>query len=554
MRTIRVLSDQMINQIAAGEVVENPASVVKELVENALDAGATQIVIEAKGGGLQLIRIIDNGCGMSPDDALLSLERHATSKLSSPEDLFALTTMGFRGEALASIASISKLTLLTAQEVGCRIEVEGGKVLTVAPCARTRGTTFEIRSLFYNVPARKKFQKSAAICSSEISRVVALLSLAHPKVGFELILQERPALTTRPQAALLPRIGEVLGAPFAEQLLPIECEENGLKLSGFIGSREQHRHNRSGQYLYINRRPVHSPSVGFAVRDGYSTSLPSDRHPIFVLHVEIDAAKVDVNVHPQKREVRIREEVWLKEAIRKGVCAALEGGRHHPFAPVFQESPFPLGERVPAQQELSFAFREEEVVMPISFPVEIKPRVVGVYAHFLFLENSDGKAILVDLHAARARIAFDQIVTCKQRESQSLLVPLIVEASMLEAQVLLAHLPLIEELGIGIRLIGEHTFMIDALPSFLDPEDVEDLLRGIGEELKRDWKGEKKEKLALLAVGKKSKKSFSIWEAEQVYEALLKTDSPYFAPDGKAAMAYIGKEEVASLLMHNKRG
>lgn len=334
---IRVLSDQTINKIAAGEVIENPASVVKELVENSLDAGAKNISVEIQEGGRQLIRITDDGCGMTQDDALLSLERHATSKIREVEDIENIPTLGFRGEAVPSIAAISKLTLLTCpqntdgkEEKGTLISVEGGRILSCSSSYRSPGTTIEVKTLFFNVPVRRKFQKSPAYDAQEILKMLGLLALAHPGVQFELIADCKTLLKTplTPQnlsfqEQLGRRLECVLGKEFAAGVLALNFRQGPYELTGYIGSAQSHKPNKTGQHLFINQRSVFSPLIGGAVREGYGTMLPTQRYPIFVLHLAMSGSLLDVNVHPQKKEVRIRQETQLREAIIQAVQIAL---------------------------------------------------------------------------------------------------------------------------------------------------------------------------------------------------------------------------------------
>ncbi|CUI15761.1 methyl-directed mismatch repair (MMR) protein, mutL [Candidatus Protochlamydia naegleriophila] len=333
---IRVLSDQAINQIAAGEVIENPASVVKELVENSIDAGSTDICIEIQGGGRQLIRISDNGSGMFPDDALLSLERHATSKIREAGDIQDILTMGFRGEAIPSIASISKFTLLTCPQsedkslTGTLILVDGGRILSHSPAARSPGTTIEVKSLFFNVPVRRKFQRSPNYDTQEIVKIITSLALGHPTIQFELISDQKSLLKTPPishdnsfQDLLFKRIECLLGKEFASALCPVSFSQAPYELQGFIGLPSVHKPNRTGQYLFINQRAVYSPLIGVAVREGYGTMLGTNRYPVFILHLNLPGAFLDVNVHPQKKEVRLRQEQKLKETLIEAVQSAL---------------------------------------------------------------------------------------------------------------------------------------------------------------------------------------------------------------------------------------
>lgn len=342
MPEIRVLDEITINKIAAGEVIENTASVVKELVENSLDAGSTEICVEIKGGGRQLIRITDNGCGMSADNAVLSLERHATSKIRNVEDIHDVLTMGFRGEAIPSIASISKFTILTTPRKdqqddkscnGTIVSVEGGKILNCSPAVRSPGTTIEVKSLFFNIPVRKKFQKSPAYDTQEILKTLTILSLGYPQIKFELISDGKPVFNTPLlgedhsfQEKLGFRIESILGKEFYESLRPFSFKRDEFELYGFVGSPAFHRQNKTGQFLFINNRAITSPLISYAIREGYGTALPSNRFPLFVAHLNMPGSLIDVNVHPQKKEVRIRQDYLLKkyvmEAVQKTIHAS----------------------------------------------------------------------------------------------------------------------------------------------------------------------------------------------------------------------------------------
>ncbi|MFT4552190.1 MAG: DNA mismatch repair protein MutL [Chlamydiales bacterium] len=332
---IKVLDDHTINQIAAGEVIENPSSVIKELIENSLDAGATEITVEIKAGGRQLIRVSDNGYGMNPEDALLCLERHATSKIREVDDLQTISSMGFRGEAIPSIASVSKFTLLTCpreeESNGTMIQVEGGKIIKCSPAARSPGTTIEVNSLFFNIPVRKKFLKSIAADSAEINKLLGILALGNPQVKFELINQEKSILSVTPWPndsvldGLGSRIESILGRGFYSALYPIHFEEDGKVITGYFGDPCYTRHNRTGQYLFINSRPVFAPYISASIIEGYGTRLATQRFPVFVLNLSMPGELVDVNVHPQKREVRIQQQYALKDFFISAVQKAFHG-------------------------------------------------------------------------------------------------------------------------------------------------------------------------------------------------------------------------------------
>lgn len=551
---IRVLSDQTINKIAAGEVIENPASVVKELVENSLDAGAKEVCIEIQGGGRQLIRISDNGCGMNSDDALLCLERHATSKIRDVEDIHAIYTMGFRGEALPSIASISKFTLITCpaeshsdrgNEIGTMVIVDGGKMMTCTPAARSPGTTVEVKSLFFNVPARKKFLKSPVVDANEVLKVVSLMALGYPKIKFQLISDGKNMLMAPLcreadfKAILEDRIVNVLGQDFLQNTSFIESENGTFKVQGFVGQPAYTRHNRTGQYLFINQRAVISPLVSHAIKEGYGTSLVQGRYPVFVLHLNVPGDLVDVNVHPQKKEVRLRQELILKELLIKAVEQSLQQkphvAAHFPaVSPVFakafsarQESnslddnetwTFKLKqapEIIPEKQEFSSAFllekedssfsqqvpaqhhmatplmKKEEIQVPI-LPIEHQtmqrvlatiPRYILVDAgspneFFFKFSKAKGGLLLIDQSAAHARIIFEKLQQGSNSlkiAQQALLIPYTVEVSRFEAETLRKLLPEMNLLGIQIQEFGPQTFLIDAIPQVFGNSDIKAL-------------------------------------------------------------------------------
>ncbi|HYC72661.1 MAG TPA: DNA mismatch repair endonuclease MutL, partial [Opitutaceae bacterium] len=326
MPAIRILSDRVANQIAAGEVIERPAAVVKELVENALDAGATRITVEFRAGGRSLMRVEDNGCGMTREDALLSLERHATSKIVETADLDQLATFGFRGEALPSIASIARFELQTrpaGATAGTEILVNGGKLVHVRECGIAPGTRITVSNLFHAVPARRKFLKSDATESAHIIQTVRLYALACPQTAFTLIEDGRVLFQSPACSSLADRVAEIFGRQLAADLLPVEAAEGGLGLSGLTGKPGVSRATRHELLLFVNRRPVDSRTLHFALIESYATSVPKGRYPVAVLFLELDPAAVDVNVHPAKREVRFRSEGAVRGFVIRAVLQRL---------------------------------------------------------------------------------------------------------------------------------------------------------------------------------------------------------------------------------------
>lgn len=574
---IHILSDQTINQIAAGEVIENPASVIKELVENAIDAKATRICIEVLSGGFQWIKISDDGSGMAPDDAVLCLQRHATSKIVNVDDLFALKTMGFRGEALASIAAISKMSLLTALEnaPAVLIEIEGGKLHDTHPAARARGTTIEVRSLFYNVPARKKFQKSASASSAEITRTVTQLALAHPEIGFELIQQNRsqfslPAASGENLSILLKRrVVALLGEEFLNFTHPLEMVEGDYTVNGLVADPLYSRHNRSGQYLFINRRPVFCYSISSVVRQAYGTRLSTDRHPVYLLHLSMPPGLLDVNVHPQKKEIRLREETLLKYALHTAVNHALacnempslEDAMPIPSSPVNKNfSPFFDDKRPDFSPPLTF--KEEINPFPhqeFEFSNEI--HVIGLFRHYLLVEAlslprpfsfvSSG-IVWIDLCAVSSRLQFEAMMRSRDSSaclSQGLLIPFTLSFSKADAELLRANLEIIQKFGMQIREVGQTVFLIEAISPCLEEEDVKIALN----EMIGELQGMEHERLAhgrlALCICRRvqaRKKSYSLSEATHMIKELLLAEDPFHCPQGKKTVFYVKEEEIES--------
>lgn len=591
---IRVLDEQTINKIAAGEVIENPSSVIKELVENSLDAGATEITVEIRGGGRQLIRISDNGCGMVPDDALLCLERHATSKIKDVDDIFSVGTMGFRGEAIPSIASISKFTLLTCTHdegaVGTMVNVEGGKVASMAPAVRAPGTTIEVKSLFFNVPVRMKFQRSPTYDANEILKVMSMIALGNPTIRIELINNGKVVLSALPteNEALSERIRTVLGAEFADQCCSVNVVGSKMTLTGVVGLPANTKANRTGQYLFINRRPVVSPLVSFAVREGYGTMLSANRHPVFVLYLTLPGDLVDVNVHPQKREVRLRQDEELRRFIIQAVDKALnEAGalafyeEERIFAPMLEAAPFVMP-TVP--QFAGFAIDEEPMPVPVmpvfsapavSFkesvvPMQIVreeplmfkdispavsiPKVLGTIPRFILIEKEGSGISLVDQRSAHARIIFEKLLKHSQGADiavQNLLIPHTIETTPLETMVIHEQIPFLNGLGIQIKEFGENIFLIDGLPAIFGNIDVEafvaDIVHAAQEERNASaFQKELERSVAMAAsrVAMPTTRRLGIEEAKVLMAQLMQCEKPFQCPLGKPTMVHMSEAEL----------
>ncbi len=335
MHRVRLLSDALASQVAAGEVVERPASVVKELVENSIDAGARRIEVAVQRGGLARICVVDDGRGMDRSDAMLAVERHATSKIRCKEDLERITTLGFRGEALPSIASVSRFRLATRPHgalAGTEVRLDGGRLQEVRDSGEAPGTRIEVRSLFYNVPARRKFLRTEATEFSHVEQQVRVQAVAHPDIAFSLLHGERTVFRLPAADALEERVAGLVGRDLAKRLLPVPgVEEGGVRVWGLVGEPGLGRSTRAMQFVFLNRRPVDSPVLHYALREGYHTALMKGQYPVTFLFVEMDPGAFDVNVHPSKKEVRFRDASTVRSAIVAAVADALEGARHSRF-------------------------------------------------------------------------------------------------------------------------------------------------------------------------------------------------------------------------------
>lgn len=520
-RRIQVLSEETINKIAAGEVIENPASVVKELFENACDAGASRIIVEVQGGGFVLLKVSDEGCGMGPLDAKACLERHATSKIQTADDLFSLKTMGFRGEALASIAAVSKLQMTTALEgrEGVSLSVEGGEIIAEAPSWRGRGTSIEVRSLFYNVPARKKFQKSQAVSQAEITRMVTLLALAHPEIDVQLIAQKREIFSLS-AAPLQQRARELLGDSF-EKTQVFTHEGKGWRVEGVLVGPQASRMNRSGQYLFVNQRPVTCLPLSFAIRDAYATRLSPDRHPLFVVHVTIDPALIDVNVHPQKKEIRLQEEGKIKQELRIALAAALSEER---------SSKVPAIEP-PALTSHSFSFPQQKAFFPL--PLQERPLcreeellAIGLYEKWLLIDSkqlpqlSVEGILFVDLPYVEAYLCNERLKRDKEKNLQTLLLPFTFSCSKAEAEHLTEKLQELNELGVQMRPLSQTSFIIDTLSVHLEENELSAIVEGLLlEQTPLD---------AICRTIRKREKRYLLHEALHLFKQLLKTEDPCY--------------------------
>jgi DNA mismatch repair protein MutL len=529
--TVRQLSVAIVNRIAAGEVVERPASVVKELVENALDAGAHRIDVLTDGGGRRLIRVTDDGEGMTRADLALSVDRHATSKLAG-DDLLAIDTLGFRGEALPSIGAVARLTITTrhkSEPHAWTITVDAGEKSDVKPAALRDGTSVEVHDLFYATPARLKFLKTDRSEAEAVREVVRRLAMSRPDVAFTLAGEERAPITWGAAKDELARLGDVLGPDFRANAIAIDAEREGVRVEGFAGLPTLSRANTLGQYLFVNGRPVRDKLLVGAVRGAYADYLPRDRHPLLALFVMLDAREVDVNVHPAKTEVRFRDGGLvrglivraLKEALaREGQRASSTGGsatiaafrplstarrgsydwRHSPARPagfVSPRSATALGFAEAAQAAFEVGEPSADARVESFEPAaELIERPLGaaraqVHETYIVAQTRDG-LVIVDQHAAHERIVYERMKAAIGKTGvarQILLIPEIVELDEADAARLSARAGELAHFGLAIEAFGPGAVAVRETPSMLGEIDVKGLLRDLAEHM-AEWDDE----------------------------------------------------------------
>ena len=510
MGKITRLPSDLANQIAAGEVVERPASVVKELVENAIDAGAHRVAIHVELGGKKQVRVEDDGEGMEPDDARLAIERHATSKIRRSDDLAAIRTLGFRGEALPSIASVSHFVLRTrarGRDSGTEVRVNGGVVASVTEVAAAEGTVIEVNDVFYNLPARRKFLKSDGAESAQVSRITTQLALAYPEIGFALTSAGRSVLQCPPARTLRDRLYQLYGE--REDLLEVGKEAGGMRLSGYIAALADQGPTRGPQNVFINRRIVKDRTIAHAIIDAYSMASIKERSPEVHLFIEMPPDMVDVNVHPTKAEVRFRDQSLVHEVVRRGLMEALGAGGvpQLQLRPETQEqTPFAAGipgilgggiypNRWMPNVGSGFSRTDQpEAIRLKSDPTndpdtasDIRPMIpLGQFRDTFIIAIDDEGVAIIDQHVAHERVLFERVMqrlTAGTLESQRLLVPLLIDLPPASHQALVGRAAELARLGYDIEPFGDATVRVSALPALLGAEDSAKALMALAEDL-----------------------------------------------------------------------
>ena len=604
MPRIHRLPLHLANQIAAGEVVERPASVVKELVENALDASASRIAVTIELGGKKLIRVEDDGDGMDADDAQLAVERHATSKIRTPDDLGAIRTLGFRGEALPSIASVSHFVLRTrarGAQSGTEVRIDGGQAVSVREVGTREGTCIEVADLFFNLPARRKFLKSDVAEATQVSRLITQLALGYPEIGWSLTSGGRRLLECPPAAALAERFFQLFGD--RPDLLEIHKDAAGISLHGYVAALGDHGPVRGPQNVFVNRRIVKDRTIAHAISEAYSVATIKERSPEVHLFIEIPPDRVDVNVHPTKAEVRFLEQSLVHEVLRRGLAETLGRGpapelqltpfETRPGEPQpmtipgvlagatigsrWSPAPYPIDRPIPsagaaaAWQYRPDGSRWSEPGSPGAGPesrstavedppaatsgAELRPMIpLGQFRDTYIVAIDDEGIAIIDQHVAHERVLFEQVMetlTSGALESQRLLTPIVLELSPAQRQALLQHAEVLQRFGLEVEHFGGDSVRLAAAPALLDATESEAAVRALAEDLEGGQPGARVEDAlrriaATMACHAAVKANYPLTQEKMRYilEELRRTAYSSVCPHGRPVMLRITRREV----------
>ena len=584
---ISILSDQVINKIAAGEVVERPASVVKELIENAIDANSDRIFVQIKRGGRESIVISDNGHGMTSEQAKLSLKRYATSKIRSEDDIEQIASLGFRGEALAAIASVSKLTLTTRpihQDEGYYIKIECGKIVESGAIGCPTGTSIEVSELFYNVPARRKFLRAEQTEISHIKKTIVTQALAKPSVAIKLHIDERKIYSLNSTTILSDRICALYQPAFLNQLVPINFTDKDISITGHIGLPQTARKDRSDQFIFVNNRPAIAPILHHALNECYHPLFGRGLFPAIFLFIQIDPRSVDVNVHPAKKEIRFKYPNKLRDTLIQALNKALSGVHERPKKSI----------KISAQGQTSYApnISKQKNLDPIldeSSNKKVESRKLSNYGvnnaenlkdnkknqapwgwyrlvgqidnKYIILETQDGFA-LIEPQSAHERILFEKFmkaVQLKQVLKQQLLTPETIELSAIDADHVRQAIPLLNELGFDIAEFGGDSFIIDALPIWAGQQPINALIINAAQAVVESGKQAAiRESLAenvirvACAGAVRSKDQLTSDKMDKLILELSETEMPYISPRGKPTVLFKSYTELDGFFERRK--
>lgn len=563
MAKIEILPPKLVNLIAAGEVVDRPSSVVKELMENSIDAGARSITVEIKGDGRELIKITDDGTGMSEEDALLAFERHATSKISTAGDLDRITTLGFRGEALPSIAAVSEVEVITrteGEELATRLVLRGGTVEEKDKTSRPVGTTIKVTNLFYNTPARAKFLKTKTTEIRHVTRTFAANAISRYAISMKL-LRDRKVILGLPAAdSIEERIGGILGKHFGESSLPVDVSDEYIRIAGFLSRPEEARTSTGQTSIFVNGRPVESRPILSSICAAYGNTLRRGRYPTGVMLIEIDPGEVDFNTHPTKKQVRFRRENEVKSFVFRAVQSALTSRRMIP--PLIPRSKAagsgaagePRPQPIPLQRSADILVRETR---PVAYPATQAKSESGVVPivqikNSYVLAESEAEFYLVDQHAAHERVLYEEARTRLEGQepvAQKLLFPEQAEVSPEEEELIDEHLDDIRRMGFDVRKFGRRTYVIEAVPAGVKESLRKTLLTELVDEVIQT-RSESPDMHHLLAAAYACKAAIkagdrlSPEETRSLIDSLFKSRMPFSCPHGRPTMIRLSWEEV----------
>jgi DNA mismatch repair protein MutL len=594
MSIIRILPEKISNRIAAGEVIERPASVVKELVENSLDAQASEIKVIIEKAGKKLISITDNGVGMDEDDTLLCLEPHATSKIASLEDIEKISTMGFRGEAIPSIASISRFRIRTRKNdslEGNEVIVEGGKLISSSPVGCAPGTEINIRDLFFNTPARRKFLKTDNTEEKHINDIVSLLALANCQVHFELIIDGVKTFSSPGNTDLLPRINTFFGKTMTNAMIPVNFEKGGVTVSGYISRHGFTKKSRREQRVFLNHRPIESLAVYKGIQNGYESLVMKGCYPPVILFLEMDPTRVDVNVHPAKREVRFRESGLvsgviadaIRETLRTASAPTLSVAPELPLNSILkgasvnyspsnmEQSSFNSFENIKPeilpqeyqnipvtytgpdskQLDASFSGNQNEEYDQETKPFNLAFKLLGFLDDTYILASAETGLVIIDQHAAHERVLFERLMkrNSEKVNSQQLLIPATIDLSRSEVQFLMKNSDPFAELGFEVESFGNNTVIIHAVPASLRFDDAAELFTDLIDQLvnEENLSGNVDKSVIAQVACKKAIKAhdkLTMDEVEALIRQMGECELPYSCPHGRPTLISISYKEL----------
>lgn len=573
---IRVMPDSLASQVAAGEVVESPSSIVKELIENSIDAGAKNINIIIERGGKFLIKIIDDGSGMSREDAILSIERHATSKIKNKNDLHNISTFGFRGEALPSIASVSNFKLTTSSRnnpVGTELLIKGGKLIAVNECGSKPGTQIEVRALFYNIPARKKFLKSDSAEFSKIERIVIAACLSAPHIGFSLHHGTKCVLNIGQATSYKNRILDVFGSEFSEKLVEFSTDDiDGIKLEGFVSNPDYNFTTRKHQYVFINSRAVKNSSVSISIRDAFKGLIDKGMNPVVILFIKVKPNRIDVNIHPSKEEVKFdnsnKVQRLISETIISSISLDLKSNNNSPDEIAdLSKSKNESDEFVELKQIHDKSVQlihnnmldlDQSTSQEIEHSLEKEFKVLGLLRNlFVLIENDEGLMIM-NKRAAHERVLYEEITLNQKGDInvpiQRLLVPLTIDIHRDEYEMLFNFETAFHNLGFLFEGFGGNTIKLEGVPHFFKSENIEEYFKGILVDLVENGLSSAKDashEVLIPSLVNLTSRYFelnSIQELEMLLRELLKCKMPYIDARGRPTLYQLSYKDIEKKL------